>query len=424
MIRLAAALLCAALVGCATPDPGAAPAGDHERQLLVMIAAAPPHYRPGTAASGYGSRATRPRFDLAGLALARDHGMALSDDWPMPALGVHCFVMTIPEGQSRETLAAQLAADPRVESVQPVQLFRTLGRNDPYYAMQSSARVLDLDRLHQTATGRDVRIAQVDTGVDLSHPDLRDALTEARNFVNGSRYAAEVHGTAVAGVIVARADNNLGIVGVAPAATLLPLRACWPDPGNADRALCSSFTLAKAIQFAVDQRVHVLNLSLGGPRDRLLERLIERAADAGMTVVGAVDPAAPMRSFPTAHPRVIAIAADDPLLQPDVELPRGAILAPGREVLTTAPDGRWRFFSGASFAAAHASGVVALLLEKSPDLNGEAVRALLAQPDSRAGPTAALRLDAAAALSLLGARRDCGAGAVVAAQRVRSRSDC
>ena len=71
---------------------------------------------------------------------ARDHGMTLADDWPMPALGLHCFVMTIAAGQSREMLAAQLAADPRVESVQPVQLFRTLARNDPYYAMQSSAR--------------------------------------------------------------------------------------------------------------------------------------------------------------------------------------------------------------------------------------------------------------------------------------------
>ena len=149
MIRLAVALLFATLVGCATLDPGAPPADDHERQLLVMIAAAPPHYRPGTSASGYGSRATRPRFDLAGAALARDHGLTLADDWPMPALGLHCFVMKIAAGQSRETLAAQLAADPRVESVQPVQLFRTIGRNDPYYAMQSSANALP-----RTLTGR------------------------------------------------------------------------------------------------------------------------------------------------------------------------------------------------------------------------------------------------------------------------------
>ena len=425
MIQVAVALLFAALFGCATLDPGTTPAGDHERQLLVMITAAPPHYRPGTSASGYGSGATRPRFDLAGLALARDHGMTLADDWPMPALGLHCFVMTIAAGQSREMLAAQLAADPRVESVQPVQLFRTLARNDPYYAMQSSARALDLDGLHQIATGRNVRIAQVDTGVDLSHPDLLGALTTARNFVDGSSYAAEVHGTAVAGVMVARADNSLGIVGVAPDATLLPLRACWPDQADSDTALCSSFTLAKAIQFAVDQRVRVLNLSLGGPRDRLLERLIDRATDAGMTVVGAVDAAAPGPSFPSAHPRVIAIvAADEPRLAFYVELPRGAILAPGRDVLTTVPQGRWRFFSGASFAAAHATGVVALLLEKKPDLNGEAVRALLAQPDPRGEPTAGLRLDGAAALALLGARPDCGAGAVRPVQTVGLRSDC
>ena len=81
--------------------------------------------------------------------------------------------------------------------------------------------------------------------------------------------------------MVGRADNSVGIVGVAPDATLLPLRACWPDQADSDTALCSSFTLAKAIQFAVDQRVRVLNLSLGGPRDRLLERLIDRARMRG-----------------------------------------------------------------------------------------------------------------------------------------------
>ena len=70
MIRLAVALLFAALVGCATHDPGTTPAGDHERQLLVMITAAPPHCRPGTSASGYGSGAT-PALTSPGLRCAR-----------------------------------------------------------------------------------------------------------------------------------------------------------------------------------------------------------------------------------------------------------------------------------------------------------------------------------------------------------------
>src|SRR5207342_1389762 len=123
-------------------------------------------------------------------------------------------------------------------------------------------------------------------------------LSEAKNFVDGSRYGAESHGTGVAGIIAAKADNGIGIVGIAPGATLTPLRACWEAEGQSGTALCSSFTLAKALQYALSGPTRVLNLSLGGPQDRLLERLLDKAIDQGIVVVGAVDPAHPEGSFP------------------------------------------------------------------------------------------------------------------------------
>ncbi len=386
------------LAGCAGVPPAEPqpPGADQlERQLLVMIATAPPHYRPGVPfAEGYGSRAVRSRFDRVGHALARDHGLRLVDDWPMPALGLHCFVMEVAPGQSSAALAGRIAADARVESVQQVQLFRSFGRGDPGHPPPGSTLARELERLHRIATGRNVRVAQADTGVDLAHPHLRGQLARARNFVEGTPYAAEVHGTAVAGVIAARADPKTGAVGVAPEATLLPLRACWQDPRNGDTALCSSFTLAKAIQFALDERVGVLNLSLAGPRDRLLERLIERAAQSGMTLVAAADPSAPNHGFPASHPRVLAVALDD-----DARLPGNAILAPGHEVLTTVPGGGWRAFSGASFAAAYVTGVAALLLERKPGLHGDELRAVLTRRAERApAVSSATRLDACAAL--------------------------
>lgn len=396
---------CAGLGPAESQPPGA---GELERQLLVMIATAPPHYRPGAPfAQSYGSRAARPRLDLVGQALARDHGVRLADDWPMPALGLHCFVMEAAPGPLPAALAERIAADPRVESVQRVQLFRTVGRSEAGDPLEASARARELDRLHRIATGRGVRVAQADTGVDLAHPDLRGQLARGRNFVDGTRYAAEVHGTAVAGVIAARVDNETGAAGVAPDATLLPLRACWQDPRNADTALCSSFTLAKAIQFALDERVGVLNLSLAGPRDRLLERLIERAAESGMTVVAAADPGAPDRNFPASHPRVVAVAVDD-----DARLPGNAILAPGREVLTTVPDGGWRRFSGASFAAAHVTGVAALLLERKPGLHGDELRAVLTRRAEGPPTLSRARLDACAALGEVARGCDCAAASV------------
>ena len=147
-------------------------------------------------------------------------------------------------------------------------------------------RRLRLSELHRIATGKGVKVAQIDTGVDWRHPDLADGVTSHRNFVDDSPYVAEVHGTAVAGIIAARGNNGIGMVGVAPDATLLALRACWAEAPAAQPAVCNSFTLAKALQYALGERAQVINLSLTGPRDRLLERLLEVAAVVGTNAHG------------------------------------------------------------------------------------------------------------------------------------------
>jgi subtilisin family serine protease len=98
--------------------------------------------------------------------------------------------------------------------------------------------------VRKAATGRKVTVAVVDSGIESNHPDLAGQVAVEENFVDGQKYVAELHGTAVAGVIAARAGNGVGIEGVAPDARLLALRACW-QAGSATR--CNSFTLAKAI---------------------------------------------------------------------------------------------------------------------------------------------------------------------------------
>ena len=174
----------------------------------------------------------------------------------------------------------------------------------------------------------------------------------------------ETHGTEVAGLIAARADNALGIAGVAPQARLLALRACWQDDRNG-RARCNSFTLAKALQFAIDQRAQVINLSLGGPRDVLLGRLVDVALARGASVVAAVDPRAPDAGFPASLPGVIAVAGD-----PSRALPIRAFLAPADALPTTTVDGGWGLVNGTSFAAAQVSGLIALLRDAAPKLRG------------------------------------------------------
>jgi len=405
--------------GCASaPPPHAnqAPSGVAEQQILVMVKeSAVRHYRPGPASlSGYDSAASHARSQKVAESLAHDYDLKLVGDWAMPALGVRCFLVELAPNQTPTEMAERLGADPRVESAQPQHLFHVSGHDDPYYPLQTGAQELQLDALHRMATGKGIKVAQIDTGVDARHPDLAGQMSAERNFVDGPRPAAEMHGTAIAGIIVAKADNGIGIVGVAPRAKLIPLRACWEN-AHGGSAVCSSFTLAKAIQFALVERVRVINLSLTGPYDRLLERLIDSATQDKIAVVAALDPAAP--GFPATHPAVIAVAVDG-----SPNAPANAIFAPGRDILTTTPGASWGFFSGASFAAAHMSGLAALMLERSPALKPDGLQRILLEHQGVAAAEGMRVLDACAALAQASGARDCGCCSTAAARRVHGRS--
>jgi subtilisin family serine protease len=297
--------------------------------------------------------------------------------------------MEAPNADLRARLLAQLAADPRVESVEPMQAFRVLADGmaadgDPLAATQPAMADWHLRELHKLATGRHVTIAALDTGVDATHPDLRGQPLQTRNFIDGNAYAAETHGTAVAGIIAARADDGIGIAGIAPGARLLGLRACSQLARGG--AACSSFSLAKALQFALEAKAQVFNLSLTGPRDRLLGRLLDVALARGVSVVGAVDVQAADGGFPASHPGVLAVAglqSSRPFpagALPSGTLPMSVLRAPDRGIPAPRPGGGWDLVSGTSFAAAQVSGLVALLRELSPRLGATDLRAALSAP--------------------------------------------
>jgi len=228
------------------------------------------------------------------------------------------------------------------------------------------------------------RVTEMVTRIKISLPtacpyqagftDLAGRIAKVANFVErGERsFTRDVHGTAVAGVVAAVAGNGIGIAGVAPEARLLAMKACWPlAEGSADAA-CDSYTLAQAVDTALAEGADVLNLSLTGPQDALLARLLATADDSGVAVVAAVDEARGDLGFPASLPTVIAVrAATQPgsaELTDAASSRAGLVSAPGTDVLSTVPGGGYDFFSGSSMAAAHVAGVVALLLERQPEM--------------------------------------------------------
>ncbi|MEO8464400.1 MAG: S8 family serine peptidase [Gammaproteobacteria bacterium] len=388
-MRLAlTAALAVLLAACATTPQHAAPttastAATASRQILVTV-----RQSTDLAAGLTGAPNARylqrrygpaPTVDRTLSQIARDHGLHRVDGWEIRSLGVYCEVLAVPSERDVDAVIKAIAADPRVDIVQRMNVFETQGASsdDPFLGLQSAAAELDVEEAHKFATGRGVSIAIIDSAIDANHPDLRGRVRVSRNLVSEHPLArdGEVHGTAVAGIIASAVNNKRGIIGVAPDVTIAALRACWAVANDSLAAQCSSFSLARALETALALKPNVINLSLAGPADPLLSKLLDVVISRGIVVVTAQpEHAAPAVAFPSSHAQVFAAHSSVGTASSDSPYFVGA---PGDEVLTTTPGARYAFLTGNSFAAAHATGVVALLMEREPDLDAERIAAIL-----------------------------------------------
>ena len=296
-----------------------------------------------------------------------------------------------------------------------------------------------------------VRVAVIDSGIDVGHPELRGRIAAWKSFVGGTMNDQYGHGTFVAGEIAAIADNGAGIAGLAPPARLVIAKVVKPDGTIPPKAE------ARAIRWAVQQHARVINLSFGSVRDpangvndgysSAERRAIEYAVRRGVLVVAAVGngtdaPSRPWRyaSYPAAFPHVLGVSTYGKTGRVPMFSNRDGqyvdISAPGMDIVSLFPRSltksypqcvdqgysvcgtkEYRNASGTSFSTPQVTAAAALLLGEVPVLRPDQISQILrttaddARPDNGCdectpGPDALTgfgRLDIGRAMSVLAA---------------------
>ncbi len=247
--------------------------------------------------------------------------------------------------------------------------------DDPMLGAQWNFEKIDVPAGWRTGGGRGVTVAVIDTGVAQVADLAGTRMLEGATFVPGTKSASDDngHGTHVAGTIAQTTNNGLGVAGIAPNATILPLKAL------SGSGMGQSEWIASAIDEAVDQGADVINMSLGGSRSRVIEVAVSKAVDEGVIVIAAAgNNGREGVSWPARHPEVIGVSATGPTDElayysswgdgvvfsapgGDKKYESGGILqdtiAPG-----TADEHAFKELQGTSMATPHVAGAAAVLL--------------------------------------------------------------
>lgn len=288
---------------------------------------------------------------LAGLAM-------LTWLWGYP----HCSGLNVAFAavEARETSSTVDSIIPKVSE----------GSSGPLADQQWGLKAIDWVRPAPLAA-KPVLVAVLDTGIDGGHEDLvMKVLAEVDLSKSGSTLDLVGHGTAVAGIISAIEDNNQKISGMAADALLLNVKVAD------DSGLCDPEQVAKGIVWATDHGASVINISLeihnAWPS---LEEAVKYAWDHGALVVAAAGNDGNSEPvYPAAYPDVLAVTAVDKEGKLSILANHGDwvdVAAPGTAIYTTLPGNRYAAETGTSFAAAHVSGLAAMLFGEVTDLNGD-----------------------------------------------------
>ncbi len=321
-------------------------------------------------------------------AIAQTYGVEVTGRWSLASLDTRLVRYRIGDARTVAQIIAAMQGDPRIGAPQPNYYYRPQASSaKPHVAeLQYALAKVDIDSAHAVAHGRGARIAILDSGIDASHPDLAGAVVESFDVAGGKAAQPGSHGTAIAGIIRAR-----GLIrGIAPEAALLSV-SVFEATGADGSPATTTAKLLRGIDWALSRRVHVINMSLAGPHDPLLERGITRAHGEQVIVVAAAgnDGSKAPPAYPAAYSQVIAVTATDVADRLYTSANHGGyitVAAPGVDVLAPALEHGHLLHTGTSFAAAHVSGIIALMVEHADSVSTESVRRALMEAAGDLGP--------------------------------------
>ncbi len=315
-----------------------------------------------------------------GLEILQQTGIALLDR--------RLYRLRIPDGRSIEEVLAGLGGDARIVLSQPSLIF-TIQDALPASAasaMQYASTRLGLADVHRLSLGRGVRVAVIDTGIDAAHEALSRASLRQSTVTGASSPTPADHGTEIAGAIVSQG----ALLGVAPAVDLVGIEAFAPPSPDAPPQ-ATSYSLAMALDVAHAEGAAIVNMSFAGGHDPLMAELLDELDALNVVLVAAAGNAGPQAApaFPGSHPATIAVTATDHRDGLFTCANQGGyvtLAAPGVDVIAPAAGNRYRLTSGTSIAAAHVTGAIALLLERTPTLTPAEIRAILTATAHDLGP--------------------------------------
>lgn len=319
-------------------------------------------FKPGT-----------PAWDRAGLHAS----LGAKAKGRIPQIDVE--IVGVPKGRSAEALMKMYEKNPNVVFAEPNGIMQeTIAPNDALYSRQWAHPYVNTPAAWDiTAGSSSVIIAVLDTGVELTHPDLAGRLVPGYDFINGDSDPSDDrgHGTRVTGIAAATGNNSIGVAGMDWNARIMPVKVL-------DSSGYGSWsTVASGITFATDNGAKVINMSLGGTSSSsTLQAAVRYAYGKGCTLVAATgNESSETALYPAAYSEVIAVGSvyKDVISSFSNYGAHVELVAPGDTIDSIAPGGAYGRITGTSAATPFVSGLAALLYSAKPGIQPTEVRAAM-----------------------------------------------